>query len=92
MAAQGTAIIDFGTGATDASVTVTGQGAILAGSLVEAWIFPVATANNTVDDHMFESFAMPMAYNVIAGTGFTISLACTNGLAVGQYTVAWVWN
>lgn len=84
--------MDFGAGSLDATVNVTGQAGIGAGSLAEAWIWPVATADNTVDDHLFEEFEMPMAYNVVAGVGFTIYLRCMNGLAVGKYTVAWVWN
>lgn len=92
MAAQGTAILDFGTGSTDAVVTVTGQTGITGASLAEAWIWPAATADNTVDDHLFEEFEMPMAYNVVPGVGFDIYLRCMNGLAFGKYTVAWVWN
>ena len=54
MGAQGTAVLDFGAfpGKSDASVAVTGQAAIVAGSLVEAWIRPVDTADHTADEHM----------------------------------------
>lgn len=73
MGAQGTTTIDFGAfpGGYDASVTVTGQATILSGSLVEAWIAPVATADHTADEHRLESIAV-MAGDVVAGTGFTI--------------------
>ena len=37
MGAQGTAIIDFGSRATDTLIEVPGQVEILAGSLAEAW-------------------------------------------------------
>ena len=73
MGAQGTATLDFGAfpGASDASVTVTGQSGILAGSLVEAWIVPVATAEHTADEHLLETLHV-VAGNIVAGTGFTI--------------------
>lgn len=73
MGAQGTATLDFGTfpGKSDASVAVTGQAGIVAGSLVEAWIRPVATADHTADEHMVETLKV-FAANIIAGTGFTI--------------------
>ena len=53
------------------SFAVTGQATILAGSLVEAWIFPALTADHTADEHLLESFKV-MAGNVVAGVGFTI--------------------
>jgi hypothetical protein len=73
MGAQGTTTIDFGTfpGASDASVAVTGQTSILSGSLVEAWLYPSATADHTADEHMVESIRV-VAGNVQAGVGFTI--------------------
>ena len=73
MGAQGTATIDFGAfpGASDASVAVTGQAAIVSGSLVEAWIRPEATADHTADEHMVETLKV-FAADIVAGTGFTI--------------------
>lgn len=73
MGAQGTTTIDFGAfpGATDASVVVTGQAGIVAGSLVEAWIRPAATADHTADEHMVDTIKV-IAGNIVAGTGFTI--------------------
>jgi hypothetical protein len=73
MGAQGTTTIDFGTfpGKSDASVTVTGQASIVAGSLVEAWIRPVATADHTDTEHMVETLKV-FAADIVAGTGFTI--------------------
>lgn len=74
MGAQGTATLDFGAfpGASDASVVVTGQAGIVAGSLVEAWVYPLATADHSADEHMLESFRV-FAHSIVAGTGFTIS-------------------
>lgn len=71
--ATGTTTIDFGAfpGASDASIAVTGQTSILSGSLVEAWLRPVATADHTADEHMLETIKV-VAGNISAGVGFTI--------------------
>jgi len=73
MGAQGTVSLDFGVfpGGSDASVVITGQTSILAGSLVEAWILPADTADHTVDEHLVETLSI-LAGNIVAGTGFTI--------------------
>jgi|SRR5215472_3597938 len=73
MGSQGTATLNFGAfpGASDASVAVTGQGSIQSTSLVEAWIFPAATADHTADEHWVETIKV-MAGNIVVGTGFTI--------------------
>ena len=73
MPGQGVATLDFGAfpGASDASVVVTGQAGILAGSLVEAWIRPVATADHSADEHMLETLRV-FAASIVAGVGFTI--------------------
>lgn len=73
MPGTGTATLDFGAfpGASDASVDVTGQTGIVSGSLVEAWIRPVDTADHTADEHMLETIKV-FAANIVAGTGFTI--------------------
>jgi hypothetical protein len=90
MAAQGTTTIDFGAAATDTSVAVSSP-TIGAGNLVEAWIFPAATASNTVDNHWVENIKV-VAGNVQAGVGFTIWAKCDEGVAHGVYNVGWVWN
>ena len=71
--AVGTAVLDFGAfpGKSDASVDVIGQGGIVAGSVVSAWLRPAATADHTADEHMVETIKV-FAGNIIAGTGFTI--------------------
>lgn len=81
MGAQGTATIDFGVfpGKSDASVAVTGQTGIASGSLVEAWMFPVATGDHTADEHLVETIRVT-AGNIVAGTGFTIYAFNTNQL------------
>lgn len=74
MGAQGTATLDFGAfpGASDASVAVTGQTGITAGSLVEAWLFPATTADHSPDEHILETIKV-VAHTIVAGTGFTIT-------------------
>lgn len=81
MATQGTTTIDFGAfpGASDASVNVTGQAGILGTSLVEAWLYPSATADHSADEHMLETIKVT-AGNIIAGTGFTIYAINTSQL------------
>ena len=73
MGAQGTVILNFGVfpGASDASVAVTGQAAIVSGSLVEAWLRPIGTADHTADEHMVETLKV-FAGNISAGIGFTV--------------------
>ena len=75
----GTATIDFGSfpGSSDASIAVTGQASIIAGSLVEAWLRPEATADHSADEHVFETIRV-VAGNIVAGTGFTIYGLNTN--------------
>jgi hypothetical protein len=72
MAGQSTATIDFGAypGTADTSVAVAQTG-ILAGSLVEAWIYPVATTDHSADEHWIDP-PVVTAGNVSAGVGFTI--------------------
>ena len=72
MGAQGTVEIDFGAfpGADTASVAVTGQGSIASNSLVEVWVFPTATTDHSVDEHIYDAPDV-IAGNVVAGTGFT---------------------
>lgn len=104
MASQGTTTIDFGAfpGKSDASVAVTGQAGIVAGSLVEAWIRPVATADHSADEHLANPPRV-LAGNIVAGTGFTIygfaepksdsaSQFSDCPRVYGLWTVAWVWN
>jgi hypothetical protein len=73
MGAQGTTTVDFGAfpGKSDTSVAVTGQAGIVSGSLVEAWLRPVATSDHTADEHLVEPIRI-IAGNIVAATGFTI--------------------
>lgn len=72
---SGTAILDFGSGAPMATVAVTGQAALLAGSLVYCWIKPEATADHSEHEHIVESIKV-VAADIVAGVGFTIWGLC----------------
>lgn len=104
MAGTGIASLDFGAfpGKGDATVAVTGQTGIVAGSLVGAWIRPVATAEHTADEHLVEALKV-IAGNIVAGTGFTIygfeegtmphtAQPSTAHLLYGNWTIAWAWT
>ena len=71
----GTSILDFGSGAPMAQVVVTGETAMLAGSLVHCWIKPEATADHSVGEHLVESIKV-VAFDNVAGDGFTIMGFC----------------
>lgn len=79
MSGQGTVTLDFGAfpGASDASVTVTGQGGIQTSSLVEAFLLPAATTDHSADEHWVETIRV-MAGNIVGGTGFTVYGINTN--------------
>lgn len=97
--ATGTATVDFGAlpGKQDASVAVTGQATIGSGSLVEAWIVPLAGTDHTADEHMVEGLKL-FTGSLIAGTGFTIYAMHEHGtspgrdhFAWGRFNVGWAW-
>lgn len=75
MSGSGITTINFGAfpGTSHATVAVTGQTSILSVSLVEAWIFPAATADHSSDEHVvLASQVQIVAAEVVAGVGFTI--------------------
>lgn len=98
MGAIGQTEVNFGAfpGKTDASVAVA-DAAILAGSRVEAWIAPVATAEHTADEHLVETIKI-IAGPPVAGVGFTIYGLTTaqwcghkSHNLYGRFTVNWGW-
>ena len=109
MPGSGTTTVNFGTfpGSSDTSAAITGQTGILAGSLIEAWVLPTATADHSADEHIFDTLKV-VGGNITAGTGFTIYALNTSTLnepltpgtstggqgtrLYGLFTVAWVWN
>jgi hypothetical protein len=102
MGAQGTGVLDFGAfpGKSDAAVVITGQSGIVSGSLVEAWIRPVLSADHSADEHLVVPMKV-MAGTIVAGTGFTVygfntsQIQGENGMGIrlyGQWNISWVWN
>lgn len=69
----GQAEIDFGAfpGASDTSLAITGQAAILTTAKVRATVTAKATTDHSADEHWVESLTV-MAGNISAGVGFTI--------------------
>ena len=90
--ATGEATLDFGVfpGKTDASIAVTGQGAIVDASMVEAWVRPEATADHSADEHMVDPPRVTVAA-IVAATGFTIYGFANNNLHYGTWNIAWAW-
>jgi hypothetical protein len=103
MPATGTATLDFGAfpGTPDTSVAVSGQTAIGAGALVEAWLLPTTTSDHSVDEYILSADLISViAASVVAGTGFTIygvNAAVPEAplgdeyRIYGQWVVAWAW-
>lgn len=90
----GSATLNFGAapGSSTATVAVTGQTAILAGSRSRAWI-----QGSTADHNAYEhSTVLPMMVDIgtgdiVAGTGFTI-YASTEMRLTGTIAVKWEWS
>ena len=63
MGATGTATLNFGSfpGTSHATVDVVAAG-VVATSLIEAWLLPIATAEHTADEHMAETLRVSAAY------------------------------
>jgi hypothetical protein len=91
---QGSSTIDFGAapGSNEASVAVTGQTTIGAGSKVESFVMGDDTSSNhTASDHRyFETFASLTCSTPTAGVGFTIYARSQQKLT-GTWAVRWVW-
>jgi len=99
MSGSGTALLDFGAfpGNTYATVDVNSPG-IVAGSAIEAWIFPAATADHSIDEHVLEELTVRAAYlsndNLrIYGTENSMDgPRSPNGhFLYGKFNVGWVW-
>lgn len=91
---SGVAEIDFGAfpGDMDASLDVTGEPSIGAGSIVKAWLYPKDTTDHTLDEHRIEEIKI-FAGNIVAGTGFTIYAQSTGtDRLYGLWSVAWEWS
>jgi hypothetical protein len=93
MGAQGSAVVNFGTGALEASVVITGQAAFTAGTnLVEAWALANETVGTQNNDACWVEQIQVYAIRQITGTGWTILAKPAVGKAFGSYNVGWVYN
>ena len=88
----GTAVLDFGTGANEASVVITEQGSITALSKTDAFVMgDDTTGSHTAKDHRyFAALAGLTCGTPSAGAGFTIYATSMHRLQ-GTYQVRWVW-
>jgi hypothetical protein len=69
----GTGEIDFGAhpGSSKASLVITGQAAITAGSVIEAWVVAKDTVDHSADEHLVDTPRL-ICGAIVLGTGFTI--------------------
>jgi hypothetical protein len=88
-ASVGSSSVNFGGKSTDTTVSVS-LPTITSDNRVQVWIDPIATVNNTVDNHWVDDLDVH-AY-ITAGVGFTIRAKCRTGFAHGVYTVGYVIN
>jgi hypothetical protein len=94
MGASGTATLDFGTapGSNEASVDITGQAAILAGSETDAWIVATATGDHTANDAAYAAALVGISTGaLVAGTGFTVYGRSVEKMQ-GTFNLQWAWN
>lgn len=95
LAAFGTAIIDFGSfpGSNEATVTVTGQTAILATSKAQVFIMADDTSfDHTANDHRWAAALVSLTCGTpTLGTGFPIYANSLEQLQ-GTFSVRWTWS
>jgi hypothetical protein len=90
MGAVGSAILDFGTGINETSVTFA-DAAILAGSKVEAFFMGSDTSvDHTANDHKYAPVFIGLTASANAGVGGII-YARSEQKMTGQWAVNWVW-
>lgn len=70
---SGTTTVDFGgwPGKCDTFVDITGQAGIVSGSVVEAWLSNLDSADHTADEHRIEPIKVRAA-EITAGVGFRV--------------------
>lgn len=91
---MGSGTLDFGVfpGGSDASLIITGQTPIVAGSKLWVALAPLTTADHSPDEHVVDG---PHVYAgaLVVGTGFTIFGVSRNegALTYGQWNVTWGW-
>ena len=90
----GTAIIDFGAfpGSNEASVTITGQASIGAGSKVDAYFMADdTTQDHTANDHRYAAALIGLSGGgIVPGASFKIYAMSEHDMQ-GTFQVRWVW-
>jgi hypothetical protein len=86
----GSAIVDFGSGGSDASIAVAAP-TIQAGSIVLVSVAAKASTDHSADEHLTEELEV-RAGNVVAGIGFTIYARTRNLALRGKWNVNWSWT
>ena len=88
---RGTGVLDFGSfpGSNEATLTVTGQSAILSTDVPHAEIQAAATSDHTINDHAYAALFITLVCDVpVDATGFNI-LARSLEKMQGTYNVQW---
>ena len=89
--ATGEIAIDFGAGAEMVSVAIS-RSTVTASTHVEAYLFPKATADHTVDEHLIDGPEI-WAHSISSQEGFTITGRIRDGHGdrlTGLWNVRWV--
>lgn len=92
MSSQGQTSVNFGSGALEATVVVTGQASITTANLVEAWCACNEAIGSQPNDGAWVEQMQATATRIVNATGFSIVVKPAIGQAYGTYNVNWVWN
>lgn len=82
--------IDFGNAPGLDSVTVAiARPTVTAAAAVTAVLYPQATANKSMDEHLMERISV-WAHDVVPGVGFSVTASSTGpGLLTGIFSTLW---
>lgn len=86
--------IDFGPwpGAPEASLVISAQAGIVAGSMVRAGVMATATVDHSADEHWIDP-PLITAGGIVPGSGFIIYATSQSSFRLyGKYTVSWWWK
>jgi hypothetical protein len=87
---MGTATLDFGTHQGLASIAITGQTGILAGSQIQVTLQATASATKAAEEIYMDPIVLSVSAPT-AGTGFTIFGSALGRYVSGQYNISWAW-
>lgn len=82
--------LDFGAAPGLDRITVAvARATVTVNTQVEAYLFPKATSDKSVDDHIVDSITV-YAHSISDGVGFSITGRADAGLLTGKYNVRWI--